>query len=58
MNDLDTNKLKPLKAVILAGGKDATTAEGHSLMLKKLGDYSVVQYVLQNALQVVRPEDI
>ncbi|MFZ1136298.1 MAG: sugar phosphate nucleotidyltransferase [Candidatus Korobacteraceae bacterium] len=58
MNDLDTNKLKPLKAVILAGGKDATTAEGHSLVLKKLGDYSVVQYVLQNALQVVRPEDI
>ncbi len=58
MTDLDTNKLKPLKAVILAGGKDATTAEGHSLMLKKLGDYSVVQYVLQNALQVVRPEDI
>jgi len=48
----------PLKAVILAAGKDATTAEGEPLVIKKLGDRTVVEYVVQNALQVVRPEDI
>src|SRR6516164_8387325 len=56
-NGLNSNKA-PLKAVILAAGKDATTAEGQSLVLKKLGDHTVVQYVVQNALQVVGPEDI
>jgi len=52
------NNRVPLKAVILAAGKDATTAEGEPLVLKKLGDRTVVEYVVQNALQVVRPEDI
>jgi phosphomannomutase/CTP:molybdopterin cytidylyltransferase MocA len=56
-NALNANKTA-LKAVILAAGKDATTAEGQSLVLKKLGDHSIVEYVLQNALQVARPEDI
>jgi phosphomannomutase/choline kinase len=57
MNDRDT-KLKPWKAVILAAGKDATTAEGQPLVLKKLGEHSAVQYVVQNALQLVSPEDV
>src|SRR5271169_3858467 len=56
-NDLNANK-PALKAVILAAGKDATTADGQSLVLKKLGDHSIVEYVLQNALQVARPEGI
>ena len=56
-NESNANKTA-LKAVILAAGKDATTAEGQSLVLKKLGDYSIVEYVLQNALQVARREDV
>jgi len=47
-----------LKAAILAAGKDANTAEGEPLVLKKLGDHTVVQYVMQNALQVVAPGDV
>jgi bifunctional N-acetylglucosamine-1-phosphate-uridyltransferase/glucosamine-1-phosphate-acetyltransferase GlmU-like protein len=49
---------KKLKAAILAAGQDATTAGGQSLVLKKLGEHTVVEYVLQNALQVVAPGDI
>src|SRR5271157_664229 len=56
-NELNANKM-PLKAVILAAGKDATTAEGQSLVLKKLGDHSILEYVVQNALQVAAPENI
>jgi len=49
---------KQLKAAILAAGQDATTAGGQSLMLKKLGDHTVVEYVVHNAMQVVSPGDI
>ena len=56
-NELNANKT-PLKAVILAAGKDATTAEGQSLVLKKLGDHTIVEYVVQNALQVAGREDV
>ena len=55
-NELNGNKT-PLKAVILAAGKDATTADGQSLVLKKLGDHAILQYVVQNALQVAGPDD-
>lgn len=47
-----------LKAAILAAGQDATTAGGRSLVLKKLGENTVLQYVMQNALQVVKPADV
>jgi phosphomannomutase/CTP:molybdopterin cytidylyltransferase MocA len=47
-----------LKAAILAAGQDATTAGGQSLVLKKLGENTVLQYVMQNALQVVKPADV
>src|SRR3974377_581235 len=47
-----------LKAAILAAGKDANTAEGEPLVLKKLGDHTVVQYVVQNAMQMVAPVDV
>jgi alpha-D-glucose phosphate-specific phosphoglucomutase len=56
-NELNTNKM-PLKAVILAAGKDATTTGGQSLVLKKLGDHTVLQCVVQNALQVAETENI
>lgn len=47
-----------LKVVILAAGKDAITADGHPLVLQKLGDRSILQCVLQNAEQLASPEDI
>jgi alpha-D-glucose phosphate-specific phosphoglucomutase len=47
-----------LKTAILAAGQDATTTCGQPLVLKKLGDHTVVEYVVQNALQVVKPADV
>jgi len=47
----------PLKAVILAAGKEAT-ADGRSLMLQPLGDRTVLDCVIQNAVRVVSPDDI
>ena len=58
---LDHTILPPdagLKAVVLAAGKEAITADGRPLVLETLGERSILQCVLQNALQVVRPEDI
>jgi alpha-D-glucose phosphate-specific phosphoglucomutase len=47
-----------LKAVVLAAGSQAITPDGQPLVLKTLGERSILQCVLQNALQVVKPEDI
>ncbi|MGA2170245.1 MAG: sugar phosphate nucleotidyltransferase [Terracidiphilus sp.] len=47
-----------LKAVILAAGREAITADGRPLVLQTLGERSILQCVVQNALQVVRAEDI
>jgi len=47
-----------LKVVILAAGKDAITPDGQSLVLQKLGDNSILQCAVQNALQVVSPDGI
>jgi bifunctional N-acetylglucosamine-1-phosphate-uridyltransferase/glucosamine-1-phosphate-acetyltransferase GlmU-like protein len=47
-----------LKAVILAAGKEAITADGEPLVLQTLGERSILQCVVENALQVVRAEDI
>ena len=49
---------RQLKAAVLAAGQDATTTGGQSLVLKELGDHTVVEYVVQNALQVVKPADV
>jgi len=49
---------KQLKAAILAAGQEATNTGGQSLVLKKLGEHTVVEYVVQNALQVVAPSDV
>jgi len=47
-----------LKAVILAAGKEGVTADGQPLVLQTLGERSILQCVVDNALQVVKPEDI
>jgi len=47
-----------LKAVILAAGREAITADGRPLVLQTLGERSILQCVVQNALQVVRAGDI
>jgi len=47
-----------LKAVILAAGQEAITADGQPLVLQTLGDRTVLDCVIQNALQVVPSEDI
>jgi len=56
-NDINHEQVE-LKAAILAAGKDATTEDGAPLVLKKLGERTVLQYVVQNALPVVAPSDI
>ena len=47
-----------LKAIILAAGKEAITAEGPPLVLHTLGDQSILECVVQNAMEFVAPEDI
>lgn len=47
-----------LRAVILAGGKDAITPGGRPLILERLGNRSIVDWVIHNTLQVVAAEDI
>jgi len=47
-----------LKAVILAAGREAITADGRPLVLEMLGERSILECVVENALQVVREEDI
>jgi len=48
---------KELKAVILAGGKNPAT-ETQPILLEPLGDKKVIDYMVQNALQVVAPQDL
>src|SRR5271157_2399364 len=46
-----------LKAVVLAGGKEA--AEGAApMVLQKLGERTILDYVLENARQVVSADDL
>jgi phosphomannomutase/CTP:molybdopterin cytidylyltransferase MocA len=47
-----------LRAIILAAGKEAITAEGRPLVLQTLGEQSILDCVIQNARQVVAPEHI
>ncbi len=55
-NDSNTTDV-PLKAAILAAGQDANTADGEPLFLKKLGDHTILQTVLNNAAEVIAPAD-
>jgi len=47
-----------LKAVILAAGKESDTEDVGSILLQNLGNRKVIDYVVQNALQLVPPEDL
>ena len=44
-----------LKAVILAAGKEAITADAEPMVLQTLSDRKIIDYVVGNALQVVSP---
>src|ERR1017187_3385191 len=46
-----------LKAVILAGGKEAAQG-GPPMVLQRLGDQTILDYVLANARQVVSADDL
>jgi phosphomannomutase/molybdopterin-guanine dinucleotide biosynthesis protein A len=57
MRNAESEPKLDLKAVILAGGKEA--AEGASpLVLRKLGDRTILDYVIANARQVVSAADL
>jgi phosphomannomutase/CTP:molybdopterin cytidylyltransferase MocA len=47
-----------LKAVILAAGKETITGDAQPLVLETLGDRHILDYVIENALQVVSPESL
>jgi alpha-D-glucose phosphate-specific phosphoglucomutase len=47
-----------LKAVILAAGKESDSGDVGSILLQNLGSRKVIDYVVQNALQLVPPEDL
>ncbi len=47
-----------LKAIILAAGREAITADGHPLVLQTLGDRTILECVVENALQVVSLDDV
>lgn len=49
---------RTLKAVILAAGKESGAPDVGLILLHDLGGRKVIDYVVQNALQLVRPEDI
>lgn len=46
-----------LKAVILAGRKRATTA-AKPLVFQNLGERRIIDYMIENALRVVSPDDL
>lgn len=47
-----------LKVVILAAGKESGAPDARLILLQDLGGRKVVDYVVQNAVQLVPPEDI
>lgn len=47
-----------LKAVILAAGKEAITADAKPIVLQPLGDRKIIDYLVENALQLVSPDDL
>jgi len=54
----DSPLARPLKAVILAAGRQSITADGVPIVLQTLGDRKIAAYVIHNALQLVAPEDL
>jgi bifunctional N-acetylglucosamine-1-phosphate-uridyltransferase/glucosamine-1-phosphate-acetyltransferase GlmU-like protein len=58
MSDNNPQITRELKIVILAAGKDSGTSAASSILLKDLGDRKVVDYVVEQAVRLVGPEDI
>jgi phosphomannomutase/molybdopterin-guanine dinucleotide biosynthesis protein A len=54
---LESEPKLELKAVILAGGKEVVQG-ATPMVLQKLGDRTILDYVLANARQVVSPDDL
>lgn len=48
----------PLKAIILAAGRSESASGDQPLLLQSLGERTVLECVVQNALRLVVPEDI
>ena len=57
MKELESQAKVELKAVILAGGKE-TAKGGPPMVLQRLGDRTILDYVLANARQVVSADDL
>jgi len=49
---------KALKAVILAAGRESCRPEARQVLLQDLGGHKVIDYVVQNAVQLLAPKDI
>jgi len=47
-----------LKAVILAAGKGAIATDAQPIVLQNLGERTIIDYVVANALQIVPPNDL
>ena len=58
MPNLATDFHQELKAVILAAGKESGGTDVRSILLQNLGARKVIDYVIQNALQLVSPENL
>ncbi len=58
MNFKESAENRELKIVILAAGKESLFPNGKPILLQDLGDRKVIDYVIQNALQLVSPEDL
>ena len=57
MSKLEPQPKLELKAVILAGGKKAAPGD-RPMVLQPLGDRTILEYVLENARQLVSSEDL
>jgi alpha-D-glucose phosphate-specific phosphoglucomutase len=58
MPERESNPPNALKAVILAAGKESSTPDASLVLLQDLGGRKVIDYVVQNAVQVLAPKDI
>ncbi len=54
----ETTPNPALKAVILAAGQEAFAGGAQPMVLQTLGDRKVLDYVVQNALQIVSPDNL
>ena len=48
----------PLKAIILAAGEGKRSGVDYPKVLQPLGDRKIIDYVVQNALRFVTPDDL